>query len=410
MNGSAVVMTKRGLFCSSLLNVSRNFRDSHNKQTRVHDTGKLLELGRVRDRMLQVLEVEGDSDISATKCKHYVASCLVIVRYFQQDGANGFVSDMSTVNYYLREQKYGTSCFLHASCVLISFLVQAYGKEMPPPDGSKLIRRNFTDNQLSSYIVDDEGGDSIAVFCLLEKQFFDFDDKQRQPSTITCQSLMHPTPHAFCRFLLEQGPGLLAKFKVPSNFKVNRKGNFKPGYARFTEWGEEAEFIELEKPSDAEELRSQQALAKQWKKSCMESHPVSSFDGFGELTAATVSASVSLDEVGESYRSLAESDSATVDSEDYFDDVEVGEPLIGDSNAKMDDDSDGKSEIKEGDDTFHAMILIGSHIENGVTFWTLQNSWSGGMRMIEMSTDYLAKSGGVFVFFDRGGRQLRAKK
>jgi hypothetical protein len=45
--------------------------------------------------------------------------------------------------------------------------------------------------------------------------------------------------------------------------------------------------------------------------------------------------------------------------------VEVGEPL-GDSNDKMDDDSD---------DAFHALILIESRIVNGETFWTLQNSW-----------------------------------
>ena len=31
------------------------------------------------------------------------------------------------------------------------------------------------------------------------------------------------------------------------------------------------------------------------------------------------------------------------------------------------------------------------------------------MRIIEMSTDYLAKSGGVIVFFGKTGRQVRAK-
>jgi len=87
--------------------------------------------------------------------------------------------------------------------------------------------------------------------------------------------------------------------------------------------------------------------------------------------------------------------------------VEVGKPL-GDSNDKMDDDSEGKSEIKEWAATFHAMILLGNCVVNGETFWTLQNSWSG-MQIIEMSTDYLAKSGGVIVFFEKDGRQVQAK-
>ena len=388
--------------------VSRNFRGSSNKDSRVTAIKKLLEIGRIRERMLQVLKVEGDRDISAERHRHYIASCLVILRYFQQEGAKGFVPDMSAVTYYLRDQKYG-SCFLQAACVLISYLVQAHGKQMPPPDGSKLIRHNFTDDQLHKYVVDDDGGDSIAVFRLLEKQFFDCDDKQRRYESITCRSLKRQDKLASARASLDEGPGLLAEFKVPPNFKVDRKGSKKPGYARFTEWGREAEFIELGSPSDKVELQFQKALAKKWMKSCKEPHPVCSFDSFGDSTAATVSASASSDEVGDSYLSHAESDSEIVDSEEYFDDVQVGEPF-GDStcNDMMDDDSKGESEIAEGDDVFHAMILLGTRVVNGETFWTVQNSWSG-MRIIEMSTDYLAESGGVLVFFEKAGRYVRDK-
>jgi len=386
--------------------VSRNFRGSSNKNSRVTAIKELLEIGRIRDRMLQVLKVEGDGDISAQRHNHYIASCLAIIRYFQQEGAKGFVPDMSVVTYYLREQKYG-SCFLQAACVLISYLVQAHGKQMPPPDGSKLIRHNFTDDQLHKYVVDDEGGDSIAVFRLLEKQFFDCDHKQRNYSSIPCPVLRKQVGLDSARAFLNEGPGLLAKFKVPLNFKVDRKGNMKPGYARFTEWGREAEFIELEKPSDEVELQFQKELARKWMKSCNEPHPVCSFDTFGDSTAATVPASASLDEVGESYLSHAENDSEIVDSDEYLDDVEVGEPFA-DSNDMMDDDSKDVSEIAEGDDVYHAMILLGTRVVNGETFWTLQNSWSG-MRIIEMSTDYLAESGGVLVFFEKAGRYVRDK-
>mgnify|MGYP000720876212 CR=1 FL=1 len=194
--------------------------------------------------------MEGDSDVSAEQYKHYIASCVAMRQYFQQEGAKGFVPDMSTVTYYLRHQKYG-GCFLQPTCVLISYLVQANGKQIPPPDGSSVIRHNFTDDQLYKYVVDDEGGDSIAVFRLLEKQFFDCYHKQRPHTSFACLDLKMQDSLITCaRSYLDQGPGLVAKFQIPENFKVNRKGNHKPGYARFTEWGKEGEFIELQPPSD----------------------------------------------------------------------------------------------------------------------------------------------------------------
>jgi len=164
---------------------------------------------------------------------------------------------------------------------------------MPLPDGSRLVHHNFTDDQLFKYIVEDKGGDSIAVFHLLEKQFFECDDKQCPYSSITCRNFKKQEWLTAVRTSLDQGPGLVAKFEVTSNFKFNQKGNKKPRYAHFTEWGREAEFIELEQPSDKEELWFQQALAQKWMESCKEPHPVCSFDSLGDLTAVTISALVS---------------------------------------------------------------------------------------------------------------------
>jgi len=158
------------------------------------------------------------------------------------------------------------------------------------------------------------------------------------------------------------------------------------------------------------EQQIERAFAKKWMESCHDAHPVCSLDSFGDLTATTVSASASVDDaIGESYLRHTGSDCET-DSEDYVDDVDIDEPR-GSRNDKMDDDAEGKleEEVKEeGDDVFHAMILLGTRVVNGETFWTLQNSWSG-MRLIEMSTNYLAESGGVIVFFGKHGRQVRAQ-
>lgn len=48
---------------------------------------------------------------------------------------------------------------------------------------------------------------------------------------------------------------MIPTLEVNSNFKVDRKWNRKPGYARYTERGNEAEFIELKQPSDEVELQ-----------------------------------------------------------------------------------------------------------------------------------------------------------
>ena len=124
---------------------SRGFDHIASQQRRKERIGKLLSWGKdgeIREGMLHILMAEGDVNKSLEKCKHYIATCLVIIRYFQQDGATGFVDDMASLTYYLRNQAHG-SCFLQAACVFASYLLQSYGKIIPPVDGSKLIRHNF---------------------------------------------------------------------------------------------------------------------------------------------------------------------------------------------------------------------------------------------------------------------------
>jgi hypothetical protein len=119
-------------------------------------------------------------------------------------------------------------------------------------DGSRLIRNHYVDNQLLQYIVKDRGGDSVAVLRILEKLFFDCDFPTRVITSISCPRLVnakHVSKDAI--ELNGQGPGLVAKFRLPQNFYCDSKeGDERPGYARFTTWNKPATFVPPESPTD----------------------------------------------------------------------------------------------------------------------------------------------------------------
>lgn len=150
---------------------------------------------------------------------HYIRACLTIHRYFQQSGAVGFVPDMSSITYYLRMQRFG-SCFLQAPCVTMSYLLQACGKSVPPANASRLIRHHFNNEQLTKYIVDDHGGDSLAVFKILEEEFFECHERNRHPTTVVCTDLYSQDAYKTVA-AMQKGPGLVSKFIVPYNFSCS---------------------------------------------------------------------------------------------------------------------------------------------------------------------------------------------
>ena len=95
-------------------------------------------LEAARDRMSLVLRAEGDEDRTknGTDKMRYVKNCMTIVRYIRQEDTAGFVDDMPSLTYYFRNQKYGSTCFVQAVCVCISYLLQSYGNKIPPPPGT----------------------------------------------------------------------------------------------------------------------------------------------------------------------------------------------------------------------------------------------------------------------------------
>jgi len=360
--------------------------------------------GHVRKRMMLVIDAEGDTDVSSTKSEHYAITCMAIHRYFEQEGARGFLSDMSTLMVYLRNQKYG-GCFFQSPCVCTSYLLQSHGKDLPPPDASRFIRHNFTDDHLFKYIVEDDGGDSLAVYELLEKQFFDSDAPSHPMNTVCARSLRNPSFVETLKDWIREGPGLVSIFPCKKFYvrreAVDRKcGGYalRCGYARFTEWGQPAEFVHLQNPSDEEAKQKQKKLFKKWKDLCKDlAINVNTSDLPDDVTLATVrttTSSMSLDESSDR-ESRASSDSER--ESDSF--TEEG---IGDSDAESD-----RSDEDE-DDALHSMIIIGFREVNGDTFWLLQNSWSQ-MRLIEMSTQYLAMSGAQITVIDRDTRRVREK-
>jgi hypothetical protein len=160
---------------------SRGFHRYKDQPTRIYHTKQMLQTGEVRERMLQVINTGGDTDMSSFgKWQlHYIDTCLTLHRYFRQAGANGFVTDMSSLVYYLREQMHGTTCFLQAACVTMCYILQSHDTLVPPVDASRLIRNQYFDDQLFQYFVKDKGGDSVAILRILDYLFFDCDFRSR---------------------------------------------------------------------------------------------------------------------------------------------------------------------------------------------------------------------------------------
>jgi hypothetical protein len=112
---------------------SRGLHRHSKKLMRVGHAEEMLRAGKVRERMLQIINADGDIDISSIDKwqLHYIRTCLTLHRYFRQTGAKGFVTDMSSLVYYLREQMHGT-CFLQAACVTMCYMLQSHGVVVPP--------------------------------------------------------------------------------------------------------------------------------------------------------------------------------------------------------------------------------------------------------------------------------------
>ena len=433
------------IYCQILLFLySRKFKIDVSQAHRCTAVKAMMEAGtknRIRKAITQVIALTGDNDLSSEESyrHHYIRTCLSLHRYFQQTGAVGFMTDMSSLTYYLRMQTFG-SCFLQAACVAMCYLLQACGKQVPPSNASRLIRHHFTDEQLTQYVVADNGGDSLAIFKILEEQFFTCHISCREPTPILAANLMGKVHRDAAMYELDLAPALVSKFKVPENFhcllpsrELKRKfpalapynewrqvpaESIPPGVARFTKWNEPAEFIPFDSPSNAEEETS---LIERWTALLVRDSANDDVDG---LTAVTASMSMDSSYRAQTTPSAGEK-SASGNAPKFindFEDVEEWSHFFDcDANGEdyEEEEIDDVDDLEEDDEPgegseaspLHAMVLMGRwHRKVGESpYWLLQNSWEGPTQLIEVSTEYFAESAAFLYFFNRDHRTAKSE-
>ena len=432
---------------------SRQYMIHNNKNARKESVRSLL---RNKQRLLHILECTDDTDLSGDfeNQHNYLRACTTIMRYFDQDGAVGFREDMSTMKYFICRQQKGNSCFLQAPCVAMSYLLQAFGKDdAPPAHASRLIRNSFSDEQLFQYLKD-TGGDSCAIFKILEQKYFSCSSRDRSPEVFLARKLNQKTRRYALADELQQVPALISKFAVPFNFKcaspsddmreqyphldteilkLEREGDTKkladvwnhipsesipPGIARFTEWNEPAEFIVLESPTDDLFQSAESQFRKKLKESLKEHSPNNCAGAVRGANAECMPESCSVEG---SYCGGNSSHTCCASTNDTFSEGDDLASLFSgcedeDDTWSTHDDSSYHRESVEGTadegQQLHAMVLLGRRRRgNGSDWWLLQNSWAGPMQIIEVSTGFLRQSEAyICIYSNDGSREPKPER
>ena len=429
---------------------SRNFMMTANQVRRKEAVKEIL--GNKADRIHQVMDVDGDIDLSNQEAYqiHYIRACTSIHRFFQQIGTTGFSRDMSNVTYYFRMQKHG-GCFLQAPCVAMSYILGVCGQPTPPSNVSRLVRHHFTDKELMDFVVRDSGDDSSRIFEILEKKFF-VSNSRRMQSLITASYLSEPMELNRLTTELAKQPLLVSRFAFPDNFWCKPPSQdvrskcpdldyflrnmeepvlpkhiwskipadlIPPGVARFSTWGEPAQFILLDDPVNSSSQEEEDALVEGWRALLNAAAVGNQDDNDTQTTLVESMPSSSSDEMESSHSESSSSYNASMlTTHDYFE-----EDLSFLDHDEQDDDSastfwevDERSvstssetdEFGEGDTTSsHAMILLGYREVDGSKYWLLQNSWEGPMQIIEVSTEYLMSSSAGLLFYNLSHRRVK---
>ena len=231
------------------------------KKNRVEKVLKMVQNKDSAERLLQVLLADGDNDLWGDRSyrRKYAEQVVALGRYFEQDTAFGFLTDMSEVDYFLRFQKSGGNCFLHAPCVLASYLAQKSGADNPfPVDVSKYVRHSFSDTQLYNYVVKDEGGYAQDILsemvCILGK-----DSEDKGLTMYGPYDVRHDPEFDLESKLKNRGPALVHNFDVYKEFQnasvAGLGSESKLGFVQFD--GKSAEqtqatFLELAGPTGEE--------------------------------------------------------------------------------------------------------------------------------------------------------------
>jgi hypothetical protein len=341
----------------------------------------MIEGGEATQRLLRVLESEGDKDVTKERRPLFVHNCVTLRRYFQQDGACSFLDGMeskskSQDDYYFRIQRSG-NCFLHAPCVMLAYLCQKYNIVNAAADISKHVRRSLTDEQLYAYIVEDSGGNSVDVLRKLLEPLLD--EKDIALAMLPARGIRHNI-YDVAFHLKSFGPRLISTFKVAKNFAaafIPEESKGKIGYMQFDgNLEQQGRFVEL--VADQEQQAEVEVHLEAFQRTKIESQKNSP-----------------------SARTLFRPD----DNVDRIDDAEDPD----DAFAENPPDDSSAPGCEEGNRFgYHAMVLLGFRIEQTTKKkWLLFQNWWSDMQLVEVSDEYFENARGNLVFVLEDGDKYR---
>jgi hypothetical protein len=334
----------------------RGFR-SENKIQRIGEIRQILGDEESRQRMLDILRVDGDKDCTSERQDQYKSFCSLVEQYMEQDGSFGFMKNLDKVKYFLRFQNHGT-CYLLAPSMMIAYLLQCLGKDgASPVDVSRFIRHHFTDDELFNYATKDNGGCSAKVLERLLNHFVE-DTASIEPNRSLCDKLSTATIRAktdFFASFAKEGPILLSGCRIHSKFQEaslsSECGVVRNGYWRFDgSYTSSGTFVPACEVGKVESRECQQEL-----------HPTDANETFLSELVAEISVKSGVEVIGED-----------------FDEQPSG-------NKKFDS--------KEGADELHAMLIIGGRHDKNGKLWLLVQNWWFDMPLVEISVDYLVSTG-----------------
>ncbi|CAB9508109.1 expressed unknown protein [Seminavis robusta] len=148
----------------------------------------LTKLGKIEDtdksglvavhRLFKLASTDHDEDVTRDRMNLLVNTKVALKRYFEQEGAFGFLKDTSQAKYFLRIQQQG-NCFMNAPAVFFAYILQFLDLYEDGVHGAvdvaKFIRRSFTDPELYDYVREGSGGNADAVLKTILKPLLGFD-------------------------------------------------------------------------------------------------------------------------------------------------------------------------------------------------------------------------------------------
>jgi hypothetical protein len=366
-------------------------------------------------RLLRVIDALGDKDLTITAdrddCDFYRRYGVTLQRYFQQEGAFGFLPDMTEAKYFYRFQKCG-NCYLQGPCVMVAYLAEKYGIADPcPVDVSKLVRHSFTDDKLYSYVVEDAGGSSIGILKQLLRTIL---DESNPPVDSYSAGTVRESTFPLEGLVAKYGPALVSTFVVHNrfgNYSLTKTGNErKKGYVQFDgATRTQGKFVELTAPEGVapkEEEEAVELILKEYvegyhgsiKKNLHDKH----FANHEKI------------DLGNNHARDRNRDKLANEGDNTGRHATVfigGFPDKKDKKAELGNNHDETHETnlwdhdKAGNEGksigSHAMVLIGGRRDPKVQGkkWLLLQNWWENMPLVEVSDEYFKNVEGQLTFF-----------